>query len=182
MLYQAMLCKGLWLAMLCKDWCLAMLCKGLWLAMLCKGLWLPMLCKGLCLAMLCKGFCLLYPQFHHFKGFQSVMAILANASVAMGLESVVESWVSVMEYHNNPRRSLTQARIEQECMEAINVPKEVHCDSLVMEGLATYWGRQTMAGNKQGHWVRSFRGLKGYAVSGPMDNIVNYPADVPFML
>ena len=45
---------------------------------------------------------LLHPQLHHFKGFQSVMAILANASVAMGLESVVESWVSVMEHHNNP--------------------------------------------------------------------------------
>ena len=35
---------------------------------------------------------LLHPQLHHFKGFQSVMAVLANASVAMGLESWVLSW------------------------------------------------------------------------------------------
>ena len=125
---------------------------------------------------------LLHPQLHHFKGFQSVMAVLANASVAMGLESVVESWVSVMEHHNNPRRKLSQARIEQKCMVSFNGPKEVHCDSVVMEGLATYWGRQTMVGNKQGHWVRRFRGLKGYAVSEAVDSIVNQPADVPFML
>ena len=86
-----------------------------------------------------------------------------------------------MEHHNNPRRKLTQAGIEQECMVSVNGPKEVHCDSVVMEGLANYWGRQNMVGNKQGHWVRRFRGLKGYAVSEAVD-IVNQPADMPFML
>jgi hypothetical protein len=46
---------------------------------------------------------LIHPRHHHYEGFQSVLAVLANASVAMGLESVVESWVSTMEHHNNPR-------------------------------------------------------------------------------
>ena len=146
----------------------AMLCKGLWLAMLCKGLWLPMLCKGLCLAMLCKGFCLLYPQFHHFKGFQSVMAVLANASVAMGLESVVESWVSVMKHHNNPRRSLTQARIEQECMVAINGSKEVHCDSgdggpCYLLGPADHGGEQA---GPLGEEFQGSQGVRGFRAHG----------------
>ena len=94
----------------------------------------------------------------------------------------LESWISVMKHHNNPRRKLSQARIEQNCMVSFNGPKEVHCDSVVIEGLTTYWGRQTMVGNKQGHWVRRFRGLKGYAVSGAVYSIVNQLADVPFML
>ena len=75
---------------------------------------------------------LIHPRHRHYEGFQSVLAVTANASVVMGLESVVESWVSTMEHHNNPRRCLTQARLEQECMVAINWPKDVHCDSVVM--------------------------------------------------
>ena len=56
---------------------------------------------------------------------------MARAGVAMGLESVVESWVSVLEHHHNPRRPLTQERLEQEGMVALNGPAEVHCDSIV---------------------------------------------------
>ena len=125
---------------------------------------------------------LLHPNYHHYDGFESVLAILANASVAMGLESVVESWVSVMEHHNNPRRPLTQTRVEQECMVAINGPKDVHCDSVVMEALASYWSNQTMVGNRQGHWVRRDQNIKQYVVSQAVDVLVNKPADVAFMV
>ena len=111
-----------------------------------------------------------------------MLAILANASVAMGLESVVESWVSVMEHHNNPRRPLTQTRVEQECMVAINGPKDVHCDSVVMEALASYWSNQTMVGNRQGHWVRRDQNIKQYVVSQAVDALVNKPANVAFMV
>ena len=45
----------------------------------------------------------------------------------MGLESVVESWVSVIEHHNNSKRPLTQERLEHEAMVALNGPPEVHC-------------------------------------------------------
>ena len=127
---------------------------------------------------------LLHPRHRHYEGFQSVLAVLANVSVAMGLESVVESWVSTMEHHNNPRRPLTQARLEQECMVSINGPKEVHCDSVVMEALASYCnlGHQAMVGNRQGHWVRRDRDIRQYVVSEAVDNIVNQPVDVVFMV
>ena len=42
------------------------------------------------------------PKLGHYKNIQSVLAILATAGVTMGLESVVESWVSVLEHHSNP--------------------------------------------------------------------------------
>ena len=125
---------------------------------------------------------LLHPGHRHYEGFETVLAVLANASVAMGLESVVESWVSVMEHHNNPRRPLTQERLEQECMVAINGPPEVHCDSVVTEALASYWGRKTEEGNRQGHWVRRDRDIKQYAVSGAVDSLLKQPVDVPYMV
>ena len=43
----------------------------------------------------------LLSNINHFKDIKSVLSILASAGVAMGLESVVESWVSVLEHHNN---------------------------------------------------------------------------------
>ena len=53
---------------------------------------------------------LLHPEYRHFFGFESVLSVMSNAAVSMGLESVVESWVSVMEHHNNPNRALSQDR------------------------------------------------------------------------
>lgn len=121
------------------------------------------------------------PSLHHYTDIQSVLAIMANASVAMGLESVVESWVSVMEHHNSSVRSLTQDRLEQECMVAINGPVEVQCDSVVQEALASYWGRQSMVANRAGHWVRRSEDIRHYAISEAVDTIVNKPPSVPFM-
>jgi len=111
-----------------------------------------------------------------------VLAILANASVAMGLESMVESWVSVMEHHNNPRRALTQARVEQECMVSINGPSEVHSDSVVLEALGAYWSRKKVRENRQGHWVRRDKDMRQYVVSEAVDSEVNQPPDVAFMV
>ena len=123
---------------------------------------------------------LLHPRHGHFKGLESVLAVLAYASVAMGLESMVESWVSVMEHHNNPRRALTQARVEQECMVSINGPSEVHCDSVVLEALGAYWSRMKV--DRQGHWVRKNKDMRQYMVSQAVDSEVNQPPDVAFMV
>ena len=78
-------------------------------------------------------------------------------------------------------RPLTQDRLEQECMVAINGPVEVHCDSVVKEALASYWGRQTMVANRAGHWVRRSGDIRQYAISEAVDRIVNLPPSVPFM-
>lgn len=85
---------------------------------------------------------------------QSVLAILANAGVTMGLESVVESWVSVLEHHSNPRRSISQQRLEEEVMIALNGPEVVHCKAVVDEALRKYWRKQKLAGNRDGHFIR----------------------------
>ena len=58
----------------------------------------------------------------------------------------------------------------------------MHCDSVVMEALASYWSNQTMVGNRQGHWVRRDQNIKQYVVSQAVDALVNKPADVAFMV
>ena len=107
---------------------------------------------------------------------------MASAGVAMGLESVVESWVSVLEHHNNPRRPLTQERLEQEAMVALNGPAEVHCDSIVEEALASFWRKQKVAGNRDGHWIRRSSKIMSYFVSEAVDTIVKKTPEVPFMV
>ena len=124
---------------------------------------------------------ILDPNLNHSNDIESVLSILASAGVAMGLESVVESWVSVLEHHNNPRRALSQERLEQKAMVAINGPAEVHCDSIVDEALASYWRKQKMAGNRKGKIRRSSR-IKSYFISEEVDSIVNKTSAVPFMV
>jgi hypothetical protein len=122
----------------------------------------------------------LNPSLGYYKNIEGVIGILANAGVVMGLESVVESWVSVLEHHNNSQRPLTQERLEQEGMIAINGPLEVHCDSVVEEALSSYWGKQQM-GNHSGHWIRRSSHIKSYVISEAVDGIVNKKPAVPFM-
>ena len=129
----------------------------------------------------CRSLIFLNPSLPHFKHIESVLGIMAKAALTMGLESVVESWVSVLEHHNNPQRPLTQLRLEQEGMIAINGPADVHCDAVVEEALSSYWGRQKMAGNKGGHWTRRSDNVKSYTISEAVDTIVNRPPSVPFM-
>ena len=122
------------------------------------------------------------PNLNHCKDIECVLSIMASAGVAMGLESVVESWVSVLGHHNNPRRPLTQERLEQEAMVALNGPAEVHCDSIVEEALASFWRKQKVAGNRDGHWIRRSSKIMSYFVSEAVDTIVKKTPEVPFMV
>ena len=97
----------------------------------------------------------------------------------MGLESVVESWVSVLEHHNNSRRTLTQKRLEHEGMVAINGPSDWHCESVVQEAFVKYWGKHK---DSRPHWVRRNERKKDFDISAAVDSKVNTPAKVPFMV
>ena len=82
---------------------------------------------------------------------------MANASVAMGLESVVESWVSTMEHHNRTDWS-------RSAWWPSTAPRR---------SSVTLWWRR--------HWVRRSSDIWSYAVSEAVDRIVKLPASVPFM-
>ena len=105
------------------------------------------------------------PNLNHSKDIESVLSILASAGAGV-------AWVSVLEHHNNPRRALSQERLEQEAMVAINGPAEVYCDSIVDEALASYWRKQKMAGNRDSHWIRRSSRIKSYFISEAVDSII----------
>jgi hypothetical protein len=99
----------------------------------------------------------------------------------MGLESVVETWVSVLEHHNKPWRSLTQSRLEGEGMVAINGPLEVHSNPVVQEALGIYWKKQKMMGNRGGHLVRRSSDIRSNVISEAVDSMVDQMPAMPFM-
>ena len=107
---------------------------------------------------------------------------MARAGLVMGLESVVESWVSKMEHHNNPKRALSQERLENESMVAINGPAVPHCDGIVEEALELYWAKAKRLGERGGHWIRKSDNIIPYIVSAAVDTIVNKKPEVNFMM
>ena len=86
------------------------------------------------------------------KDIEGVLSVLVVALVAKGgVESVVESMVSVMEVHSSSLRGLTdQQRIEHEMMVAWNGENIYHCKR---------------EGDKEGHFIRRSSNIKSFVVS-----------------
>ena len=102
--------------------------------------------------------------------------------MSSGAKRKIKFWeVSILENNNNPLRDLSQSRLEQEGMVAINGPLEVHSKSVVQEALNNYWRKQRMPGNWGGHWVRRSYNILPYVISEAVDSIVNQTPGVPFM-
>ena len=76
-----------------------------------------------------------------FRNIENLLSVLAKAGLCMGLESVVESWVSKIELHSSKLRNISQERLNHEAIFAINGPQVVHCDTVVKEALSAYWAK-----------------------------------------
>ena len=70
-----------------------------------------------------------------YEGIETVMSILCRASLSMSVESVVESWVSIMEHLSSKRRPLGEVSMEEEVVIAINGPDVVNSEALVKESV-----------------------------------------------
>ena len=126
---------------------------------------------------------LLDPALKHYKGIEGALSVLVVALVAKGgVESVVESMVSVMEAHSSPLRGLLdQTRIENEMMVAWNGEDLYHCDSVVKEALESYLSDCKRNGDKEGHFVRRSSNVKSYLVSKSVDSKLVCPPKLPVM-
>ena len=80
-----------------------------------------------------------------YRDIKSVLLILARAGRAKGLETVVETWVSVLENHASSHCNLGQNRLVGEGMVAINGPEVVYCATVVRGALKVYWGKARKA-------------------------------------
>ena len=68
---------------------------------------------------------------HLYKDIEAVLSVMVKASILISVESVVESWISVMEHHASQRRTLGEMKLHEEMVIALNGPSLVHCDSIV---------------------------------------------------
>ena len=126
---------------------------------------------------------LLDPKEEKFKEIEGVLSILANAAICQGgVESVVESMVSVLEAHTpSVRGILNQERLENEVMVAWNGEDVFHCDSVVKEALKTYWEGKKDTKNWQGHFVRRSEDIQPHVHSQAIDSRLKKPVKLAVM-
>ena len=110
------------------------------------------------------------------------MGILARAMVIIGIESVVESWVSVMENHNSKNRPLGEKMILTETAVNINGPNPVNCDSVVDQANKLYWGKSKLKKGADGHFIRTSQNPLSWKVSKSVDKVGSVKAKFPFMM
>ena len=72
------------------------------------------------------------PSNHHlYKDIEASISVMARGALLISVESVVESWISIMEHHASQRRTLGEMMLHEEMVIAINGPILVHCDVVV---------------------------------------------------
>ena len=114
------------------------------------------------------------------KHMEGVLEIVARAIVCTSVESVVESWVSILEHHANPSRArMSPERLDDCAMVSINGPELVHADAVIKDALALYWQGST---HTDGHFIRRSNNIKCYtAGSAALDSLVKKPSKLAFM-
>ena len=106
-----------------------------------------------------------------YKGCEPVVGILVQAAAMKSVESVVESWISVLEHHSNKSRNLSADMIQTEMSIAINGPAVQHSEGIVQESMRRYWGGTRNL--KDGHFTRKSQNIKSYMVSEAVDSLNN---------
>ena len=68
---------------------------------------------------------------------------------------------------------ISENRLDDEVMVAINGPELVHSDDIVDEAMAEYLSKSRRRNDKESHFVRRSQHIKSYCISKAVDNIVN---------
>ena len=87
---------------------------------------------------------------------ESILAIIGRGMVSMSVESVAETWKSILESHSTKVINLQQDSIEHEMMVAINGPEVDKYDLIVIEAMELYWSKAIRENEQQGHFVRKW--------------------------
>jgi len=105
------------------------------------------------------------------KDIEAILAIIARAVISKSVESIVESWISVLEHHSSSTRGLEQLSMENEMQIAINGPHVTMSESVVLEAMKLYWSKAKLASQKDGHFVRTWKRMKDFTVSKAVDSL-----------
>ena len=82
---------------------------------------------------------LLETEAKRYEGCQLIMHIVTRAATLKSVESVVESWISVLEAHSSKIRPLSEQGTQNEMMISVNGPLVQHCEAVADEAMDSYW-------------------------------------------
>ena len=118
-------------------------------------------------------------------GIESILDAMSQAAVAMSVESIVESWISVLERQSGGQRNLQQTRLDDEMTVAVNGPEVHNSAGVISEAMQSYWAESRREwAQQQGHWYRvssSFK-LKQFGASKSIDGLKNAKPKFLFQL
>ena len=117
-----------------------------------------------------------------YQGCEAVMNSLTQAATIKTVESVVESWISVLEHHANKSRPLKSESIHSEMMVAINGPLLQHSQGVVSETMKAYWGQLKKESLRKGHFTRRGGDVKSWLVSNAVDALNKVPVKNVFLM
>ena len=116
-----------------------------------------------------------------YVGVEAVMDIICQACTYKSVESVVESWISVLEHHSSKQRGLKEESIQTEMMIACNGPPVQHSMSVVEGGMKRYWTKAASVKDRDGHFIRRSENIKSFQVSKAVDGIMDDNNTDPIM-
>ena len=124
---------------------------------------------------------MLNTEANRFNGCEPILDILCQAAIMKSVESVAESWISVLERHSSKIRNLSDDSIQAETTISVNGPLVQHCDSVVKGTMTTYWRRMKIGSLQSGHFVRRSNNVMQYVTSKSVDRLNDAKVKTPFM-
>ena len=123
------------------------------------------------------------PNAELYKGIEGILSVVARAMISMSVESVAEGWISILESHKSKERNrLENTSLEAVMTIAVNGPEAAKCNAIVEEAKKIYWSKATRGEERDGHFIRRWRGAKNYTVSAVVDGLNNAIPKRDFLL
>ena len=105
------------------------------------------------------------------------MHVISAASVALSVESIVESVVSIYENRQTKSRTLGEDRANHEMQIGFNGPNLAKCDTILEKAMDSYFKAQ-----KQGKWHFTMNTNKiEYSVTKVIDTKLAKPSKLSFL-
>ena len=115
-----------------------------------------------------------------YEGIELIMHIMNVAAVSMGVESILESQISVYEKHADGCRNLGEDRGCHEMHVSLNGPPLNKKRSVVVNALDAYF-KDDKKKLKGWHFIRRTTTSKNYLVSQVVDKLGKKVSSLPFM-
>ena len=117
-------------------------------------------------------------QRNLYKSIEMIMYIICTGCVALSVESIIESMVSMYEYRSSKICNIDIERASMEMMIGWNGPLPSKADAVIKEAMKNYWEKN----GGDWHFFRSRKIIRDWIVSKSVDrNVLSMKSKFPFM-